>query len=69
MGRHYCHNCGWHRDLPDTIHCGWCLRFFRYNGRMPHPADQWPDTEPPLPKGPPWQESVARITEQLRALP
>jgi hypothetical protein len=37
---HYCHNCGWFRELTDGTWCSWCIAFFRAHGRMPRPADK-----------------------------
>jgi hypothetical protein len=44
MRSNYCHNCRVHSSLPDGVHCGWCLRFFYAQGRLPTPAD--PASEP-----------------------
>jgi hypothetical protein len=39
---HYCHNCHCHDTLPDNVFCGYCLRFWADNGRMPVPKDDKP---------------------------
>jgi hypothetical protein len=37
--RHYCHNCGRYRWLPQLTLCQFCLRFWQANLRMPLDAD------------------------------
>lgn len=40
LAAHYCFNCRYHRDLPDGVHCGWCIDFFYDHGRMPKAGDR-----------------------------
>lgn len=38
--QNWCHNCRYHRELRDGVHCGWCLDFFYEHGRLPLKGDR-----------------------------
>lgn len=38
--QNWCHNCHYHRDLKDGVHCAWCLDFFYEHGRLPVQGDR-----------------------------
>ena len=40
MTEHYCANCRYWAELPDSWHCSYCLNgYYALGGRMPTPAD------------------------------
>lgn len=45
---HYCHNCHYYRELPDTVFCDWCQAFFYAHGRLPVAADREPSLSSPV---------------------
>ena len=55
MAENWCHNCRYHRELPDNVHCAWCLEFFADAGRMPLPGDKLPEL---------WERKAVRIADR-----